>query len=198
MLIDSLAKLNHSSRKAIWAALIIIAVIAMYNRIVAPHTAYLKAEQQYGAVVAEIAKKNELVGNTVKVKKKKLNELRKHVDELQGTLFTPDKAKEFLSNLRATSEEAGCTVNSLNFIRNGAPATKAMAENKSGIAAEGAMLSVAGVYGNIVRLVAKLQERAARVWINSVRIEIHDDNSAQVRCDISITIYTVQNKEAAL
>ena len=197
MLIDSLAKLNRSSRKTISAALIIIAAIAIYNRIVAPHAAHLKAAQQYGSVVADIAKKKAVVSNTMKSKKERLHALRKHIDELQRTLFAPDKAKEFLGDLRAISEEAGCTVNSLNFTRDEARVTNGQAENTSGIAAEGATLSVAGVYGNIVRLVAKLQARTERVWIDLVRMESLDDNSAQVKCDIIVMIYTVQDKEAA-
>lgn len=197
MLIDSLAKLNRSSRSAISAALIIIAAIAMYNRIVAPHAAYLEAAQQYGSVIADIAKKNEVVSNTLKSKKKRLHILREHVDELQSTLFAPDRARAFLGDLRAISEEAGCTVNSLNFTRNEARVTDGQAENTSGIAAEGATLSVTGVYSNIIRLAARLQARTKRVWINSVRIKSLDDNSAQVKCDISITIHTVQDKEAA-
>ncbi|MHC4356872.1 MAG: hypothetical protein ACYS0H_29585, partial [Planctomycetota bacterium] len=59
MLINSLAKLSRSSRNAASASLILIAALAMYNWIVAPHTAYLVAAQQHEVVVATVARKNE-------------------------------------------------------------------------------------------------------------------------------------------
>ena len=47
MIIGNFAKLNRSTRDSVFAALIVIAAIAMYNWIVAPHVDYLFAAQQY-------------------------------------------------------------------------------------------------------------------------------------------------------
>jgi len=198
VLIDNLAKLNRSSRSAVFAALIIIAAIATYKRIVAPHVTYLFAAQQYESVLGNVVKKNKVIHNTVKVKKKKLEESREQFARLKSTLFTPNEAKEFLSDLEVTAKETDCAVYSLNF-----GASKPVPENKqnkdaSGISANRAMLVVIGVYDNIIRLVEKLQMRAQGVWIDSLKMETLDGDFTRLKCDMTITIYTIQDKETAL
>jgi len=198
MLIDNLAKFNRSSRNAVSAALLIIAAIAMYNWTVAPHTTYLFAAQRYESAIDNVAKESKAIGETVKIKKKKLQELRERFAEIQSTLFTPDKGKEFFSDLEVISEEAGCTVYSLNFVT-GKPVLKSeQSENPLGMVANSAMLSVVGIYGNIAKLVERLQARTQKVWIDSVRMEALGDDIAEVKCDMTITIYTIQDKEATL
>ena len=58
MLIDNLANLNRSTRNTIYAALAIIAVIAMYDWILAPHVTCLFAAQQYESVINKAVEKN--------------------------------------------------------------------------------------------------------------------------------------------
>ncbi len=198
MLIDNLAKLNRPSRIAVFAALIVIAAIATYKRIVAPHATYLFAAQQYESVLGNVVKKNKVIHNTVKVKKEKLEESREQFARLKSTLFTPNEAKEFLSDLEVTAKETDCAVSSLNF-----GASKPVPENKqnkdaSGISANSAMLGVIGVYDNIIRLVEKLQMRTQGVWIDSLKMETLDGDFTRLKCDMTITIYTIQDEETAL
>lgn len=198
MLIDNLAKLNRSSRSAVFAALIVIAAIATYKRIVAPHATYLFAAQQYESVLGNVVKKNKVIHNTVKVKKKKLEESREQFARLKSTLFTPNEAKKFLSDLEVTAKETNCAVYSLNF-----GASKPVPENKqnkdaSGISANRAMLVVIGVYDNIIRLMEKLQMRTQGVWIDSLKMKTLDGDFTRLKCDMTITIYTIQDKETAL
>jgi len=195
VLIDNFAKLNRPSRSAVFAALIIIAAIATYKRIVAPHVTYLFAAQQYESVLGNVVKKNKVIHNTVKVKKKKLEESREQFARLKSTLFTPNEAKEFLSDLEVTAKETNCAVSSLNF-----GASKPVLENKQnkGISANRATLVVIGVYDNIIRLVEKLQMRTQGVWIDSLKMETLDGDFTRLKCDMTITIYTIQDKEPAL
>jgi len=198
VLIDNLAKLNRSSRNAVFAGLVIIAAIAMFNRIAAPHLTCLFAAQQYESVLGNVVKKNKVIHNTIKVKKKKLEESREQFALLKSTLFTPNEAKKFLSDLEVTAKETNCVVNSLNF-----GAGEPVLENKqnkdaSGISANHAMLVVIGVYDNIIRLVEKLQMRTRGVWIDSLKMEALDGDFTRLKCDMTITIYTIQNKETAL
>ena len=198
MLIDNLAKLNRPSRSAVSAALIIIAAIAMYSWIVAPHTTYLSAAQQYDSVLGNVARKNEVIVNMVEVKKKKLEELREQFARLQSTLFTPSEAKEFLSDLEITAKETDCAVYSLNLSTSEPVLENKQNKDASGISANSAMLGVIGVYDNIIRLVEKLQMRTQGVWVDSLKMEALDGDSAQLKCDMTITIYTIQDKETAL
>ena len=138
MLIDNFAKLNRSSRSAIFAALIVIAAIPTYNRLVAPHVAYLFAAQQYDSVLSSIVKKNEVINNTVEFKKKELQQLREQSAQLQSTLLTPNEAKEFLSDLEAIAKETDCAVYSLNI-----SASKPVLENKQDKDASGIIINSA-------------------------------------------------------
>ncbi len=195
MVFGSLAKLNRTSRYAVFGALIIIATIAMYISTVAPHVRYLSAAQQYECVVGDIAKKKKTVSNTVKGRKKELQKLQEQCVQLEGTLFSPEKAKEFFSDLCPLSERAGCTVHLLRFPPSAAGPGGGQSKNLSGIVAKRAILSVAGVYGNIISLMERLQGRAQKVWIESLEIQSLNDGSTQLKCDITIVIYTIQNKE---
>lgn len=197
MLIDNFAKLNRPSRSAVFTALIIIAAMAMYSWIAAPHATYLFAAQRYESVLGNIVKKNEVINNTVKVKKKKLEELREQFARLKRTLFTPNEAKEFLSDLETIAKETDCTVYSLNFSTSEPVLGNKQDKDASGIAANSAMLGVIGVYGNIIRLVEKLQMRTRGVWIDSLKMEAVDGKSPRLKCDMTITIYTIQDKETA-
>lgn len=207
MLLDNLTKLSRPSRNALSAALVIIAAIAVYNWMVAPHANYLFAAQQYESVVDNVAKKNKILSNTVKVKEKKLQELRERYAQLRHTLFTSDEAQELLSGLRVICEKADCTVNSLNFVtskpnskRKPVPLEAAAGQVKgnSDVAANNAVLSVTGVYGNIVELIEIIQERTQGVWIDSIEMTALEEDSAKLKCDMAVTIYTIQDKDTTV
>lgn len=199
MLADNLAKLSRSSRNAVSASLILIAALAMYNWIVAPRTKYLLAARQYEYAMDNVVKKNKTIENKVQVKKKKLQELREQSAQLQRTLFTSDQAREFFSDLQAISEETGCIVYSVNLITNNPkPFQDRQLQDTAGIVTKSAVLSVVGVYKNITKLVKRLQSRTQKVWIDSVKIRALDNSSDLPRCDITITICALTDKEPAL
>ena len=198
MLIDDLAKLNRPKRNAFSAALVMIAAIAMYNWTVAPHTTYLFAVQRREAATDNILKESKVISDKVKIEKKKLQELRQQFAELQSILFTADKTKEFFSDLQPISEETGCIVYSLTFATGGPVLKGEESENALGIVTNSAMLSVVGIYGNVIKLVERIQARTQRVWIDPVRMEVLGDNPDQLKCDMTIVIYTIEDKEAAL
>lgn len=199
MLVDNLAKLSRSSINAISASMILIAALAMYNWIVAPRTNYLLAARRYEFVMNNVVKKSKTIDNRVKIKKKNLQELREHSAQLQSTLFTSDQAREFFSDLQAISEETGCIVYSVNLITNNPkPLRDGQLQDTAGIVTKSAVLSVVGVYKNITKLIKRLQSRTQKVWIDSVKIRALDNSSDLPRCDITITICALTDKEPAL
>lgn len=198
MLVNNLAKLSRSSRNAFSVSLIVIAALATYNWIAAPHTNYLFAAHRYESVIDEIIQKNKVIDSKVKVKKKKLQELQEQSVELLSTLFTPDKAREFFSDLQAISEETGCIVYSLNFIDSKPDTKSGQPKQTAGVVTKSAVLSVVGVYRNITSLIQRLQSRTQKVWIDSVRIRTLDRTLDRARCDITITICAIEIEEAAL
>ncbi|MBA7646183.1 hypothetical protein ES703_53945 [subsurface metagenome] len=198
MLVNDIAKLNRSSRNATSASLIVIAALAMYNWIVAPHATYLSAAQRYESVTDNVVKKNKAIGNRVKTKKMKLQELREQSAQLQSTLFTPDQAREFFSDLQAISEETGCIVYSVNLITSRPGPKGGQSKDTSGVVTKSAALSVIGVYRNITKLMGRLQARTQKVWIDSVKVRTLDYSLDRPRCDVTITICVITDKENAL
>lgn len=196
MVFDSLAKLNRTSRYAVFGTLIIIAAVATYGSILAPHVSYLSTAQHHERVVSDVAKKMESISNTIRGRKKELQKLQEQCVQLEGTLFSAEKAEEFFSDLRPLSEQVGCTISSLRFPPSAASSGDGQSKSPSGLVAKRAMLSVAGEYGNIISLMQRLQGRAQKVWIESLEIQSSNDGSNQLKCDITIVIYAIQNKGA--
>ena len=192
MLVKYLVKANRSTRHAVSASLIVIAILAMYNWLVAPHIAYLSVVHGYESVMTKLVNKNKIIGNQVKIKTKKLQELQEKSAQFQSTLFTPDKAREFFSDLQAISEQTGCMVHSINMIKNNP--NKKESENSSGIVTKSAVLSVVGLYKDIPRLIQRLQSRSQKVWIDSIKVLTVEYNSDRPRCDITITICEIQDE----
>ncbi|MHC4535673.1 MAG: hypothetical protein ACYS6K_17120 [Planctomycetota bacterium] len=196
MLIKHLLKVNPSTRYAVSASLVVIALLAMYNWLVAPHAAYLSVAQGYESVTANLVNKNRIISSQVKVKRKKLQNLQEKSTQLQSTLFTPDKAREFFSDLQAIAEQTGCMVQSLNMIQNNTREVES--ENISGIITKSAVLSVVGLYKDIPRLIQRLQARTQKVWIDSIKVMTVEYNSDRPRCDMTITICEIQDKGDSL
>ena len=192
MLVKQLVKLNHPTRHAASASLIIIALFAMYQWLVAPHIAYLSVVQGYESAMTTLVNKNNLIGSKVKIKRKKLQDLQEKSSQLQSTLFTSDKAREFFSDLQAISEQTGCIVQSLNMIKKNP--RELQTENTANIITKSASLSVVGLYKDIPRLIKRLQARTQKVWIDSIKVLTVEYNSDRPRCDITITICEIKDK----
>lgn len=191
MLVKHLVKANRSTRYAVSASLIVIAILAMYNWLVAPHIAYLSVVQGYESVITKLVNKNKIIDNQVKIKSKKLQELQEKSAKLQSTLFTSDKAREFFSDLQAISEQTDCMVYSLNMVKKN---SNEPSENTSGIVTKSAILSIVGLYKDIPRLIQRLQARPQKVWIDSIKVLTIEYNSDRPRCDITITICEIRDE----
>ncbi len=195
MLLENWTKSARSSKNVVLAALALIGVIAVYNWIVAPHANYLMAAQRYKSAIDVLAKKNEIISKNVIVKKKELEKLQDEFEQVHTSLFDPIGAKEFFSDIEVMAEDTNCIIHSLNVSQTG-PARKAdQSKASSYIAANHATLSVVGNYRNIVALMSKLQGRLEQVRIDSASIKLIGSNSNRLKCDITITVYIMQNKE---
>jgi hypothetical protein len=198
LLEDIATKLSSSSRNALSACLVIVAAIALYSWIVAPHVAHLQAVQRYEPTVDNIAHGNRAVSSSLAGKKKKLEQLREQSGQYRSMLFTPDKAAELFSDLQTIAEQSGCAVISVNFGAGGARPTA----RRSGVPARAtvhrATLSVVGTYDHIVGLLKRLQARTQKVWVDTFTMTTFNIDLALVRSDMSITVYTTEDEEAPL
>jgi len=198
MLIENFAKLSRSSRSLVSVCLIAITAIIMYRAVIAPHAAQVFAARRYDTFLDEVAGKKKAAAKAVITESKDLEKLRQQFTELQSTLFTTSKAKEFFSDLQAIAVQTDCAVYSLNFVTNKSVTKDKQIEDTLGIVAKSALLGVNGVYGNIIALLERLQGRTQKVWIDSLTMKTLGRNADQVKCEMTITIHTIPDKEITL
>jgi hypothetical protein len=153
------------------------------------------AAQRYESVTDALATKNEIISKDVIIKKKKLEELQDELERVYAGLFDPIRAKEFFSDIEVMAKDTSCIIHSLNVSQIGSTLKADQSKEGSYITANHATLSVVGNYGNIVALINKLQDRLEQVRINSLSIKSIGSNSNQLECDMTITVYVIQNKE---
>jgi len=195
MLSEKWTKSVRSSRSVVLTALVLIGAIAAYNWIVAPHKDYLLAAQRYDLVAGTLAKRSQIITSNVAAKEKQLEKLQGKFSHIHTSLFDPLGARKFFSQLQTVSEETGCIMYSLKFL----PANPAISAKrlKAGtyITANRAALSVIGDFGNILALMNKLQDRSEQVRIDAVNIKLIRKNAEQLKFDMTITIYVMQDEE---
>jgi hypothetical protein len=190
-LLNSYTKLTYSSKNAVLVVACCIAAIAFYNHFVAPHRNCLRAAQTYETLAGTLDRKNRIIAGYVKNKKKELQQLQHKSQLLDASLFDGVKAKQFFSGIQAAAEQTNCIVNSLKFPQD--RKRDSASRPSQAVEASRMTLSVTGGYRNIVALINKLQDRPERVWIDSLRIK--STASGLLRCNMTITIYVMPNKE---
>lgn len=173
----------------------LIGIIAVYNWIIAPHRNYLQAAQTYESTVANLARKNKIIGNQVTMKIKELKELQEKLKESRARLFDPVEAGEFFSNIQTKAEQVNCIVSSLTFSSARSVSKTARPETYGYITAQSATLSLLGGYENILALMHKLQDGPKQVCIDSVEINSNEQGSVQLECGMAVTIYVIHRKE---
>ncbi len=193
-MLNSYTKLTYSSKNAVLVAACCIAVIAFYDRFVAPHRNYLRAAQTYETFAG--AKTNRIIAGYVRNKKKELQQLQHKSQLIDKSLFDSVKAKQFFSGIQVAAEQTNCIVNSLKFPQDRKRDGTSRTLQGSYVEASRATLSVTGGYGNIVALINKLQDRPERVWIDSLRLK--SAAGGLLRCNMTITIYAIYDKEEPL
>jgi hypothetical protein len=198
MLIDNISRLNRSSQNSIFAAIFVIAAIAMYQWIFNPHVDYLYASQRYDSTLNKYLERNKAINLEIKTKTEKIQTLSKQLSEAMNLVFTPEEARVFFGNLQNTLANTGCTVHTMNLIGEKSKKGKKLPDDASEIMPNNATLSISGPYKSIIALIDKLQKHNPKIWIDSFQIEITDQNSGWLKCDMTITIFTVQDKEAGL
>jgi hypothetical protein len=190
MLYYNLSKLSSSKRNATSAALIVIAAFAMYNWMVTPQAAYLSSAKGYESAMDKILEQNKRITVQIENKRKQLQKLGENSNQLKSIMFTSDQAKEFFSDLQVISEQSGCSVHNINIV-----ADERDPENEQIVTTRSATLGIAGVYRDMVKLIERLQARTEKVWIDEIGVQIIEADSDKARCDLTITICQIKDKD---
>lgn len=195
MLMNTLTKSTRSSRIAFSAAIIIIVAAAAYNWMVAPHTRYLHAAQQYELMIGDMARKNKIMKANETTRKKEIEKLQAELAGVQSAVFTTYEARRFFSNIEAVCNEAGCLVYSINFLSGNLGGAQTPVESDSQIVENSAAVSFVGSYGNIISLLSKITDRPQKVIIPSLKIVAFGKKADPLECEMVVTIYTVRDRE---
>jgi len=184
-----------SKQNALAVTMLLICVIAMYNWFIAPHTQYLAAAQKYQEIMESAEKTSKIISSDLTLRQKKLNELTQQFELRKQAFFDIDQAKSFLSGLQSVAEKSGCLVSTLKL----SPAREVPVNNNNSIDVRQYQteISLLGNYGNIVKFLNTIQNRNAKVWINSIDVGMKHAESGYLGCDITFSIYTLKVKENA-
>lgn len=186
-LLQDFTKLNKTSRYSISAALTFLAILAVYNWAISPHTKYLAATQKYQKALDEKIKTNKIISNNLKSRAIKLEKLNNELESLKKIAFSEKDAKKFWSVLKQFTENAGCSFDSISIFKE-----KNQDEN-SAFVTESAALSITGNYNGITQIIKKITSYPKKTWIDSLQLQTVQQSSL-LQCDITITIYKI-NKE---
>lgn len=195
MMIDDLAKVNSLSRRTVFSVLIVIAGVATYNWMVAPHTTSLFATMNYEDALADVAEEKERLTAAIASQQKSLKSVQGQFANLQNLLFTSESAKKFFSDLQAIAREEGCALYSLDFQAGDRKSKRA--NRIADKLAQTVALGVIGEYGQIATLLERLQKRTQKVWIE-LEMEAVDDHTTKIKCLITITIYMFPGDDRTL
>jgi hypothetical protein len=198
MLIKDISKLNHTSQNSLFAAIFVIALAAMYQWIFNPHVKYLNAAQRYDSVLDKYMERNKALNNQIKIKTEQIETLSNQLSQAANTVFTPSEARNFFGSLQNSLEKTGCAINTLNLVGDKNKNKRKQSDESTGITANSASLNFSGPYKSIIGIIEKMQKHNPKVWIDSFNIEINDYNSSWLKCNMTITIFTVQDKEQGL
>ena len=193
MLLGNWTKTAYFSRNIVFAASVLIGMVAVYNWFIVPHTSYLGAAQRYESVASELAKTNRVIGRDVTVKKKELKELDEKLAKVRMKIFGPAEAAKFFDGIEGLAREMNCRVLSLKF--SGLSSDRKAPATNNGITVENVLLSVAGSYKDITKLMDRLQNREEQIWIDRVSIKSASGDISDLKCDMSVAICVTGDKE---
>ena len=195
MLKDKLIKSSQSSKIIISITIVAIVSMAAYNWIVAPLTTYLHASQLHETVMEDVQQRATRIESQLNIKQEELEKAENEMFNTQSRFFTTTRAKEFFLDLEPISVETSCDVQSFEFVTNKGK-RKGDVDNDYGVIVKSAEISFIGEYDNVIRFLKRLGGCPERFSINKISIEsTGDDRSVDLMCQMTVTIYTLQEKE---
>ena len=190
---DSVYRVIEKSGRAITVLLLLVGALGVRSWVVTPHLASLKASQQYKRVTDDRIEKSKAVNNQLQAKRTGLKKLAAEYASLSSMAFSSAGAEAFFNGLGTFCEESECVVASLRFV-NGPDQT--LEPGDMAVVAQAAVLTVHGHYSGVAALIAKLQARREKVWIDALQIGRLVSDSSRVACTITITIYVNLDEES--
>ena len=194
MTVDPLTKLR-SSAWALFAALVVIAGVAMYRWIVSPHMTYLMAVERYEPVVNQVIQEKRTLRDTLEARRQMLDQMKGQFEDLQHRLFSPEQAHTFFSDLERMARDCSCVIDEVTRLDTVGSGEKS--KDPVFIETLRAKLTIMGYYSGMVRFVQRLESHERKIWLDSLDMVVMQTQDSLLRCDLVITIYVFKDKEAA-
>lgn len=194
MRLHKLNELTASEHRVIIAALCIIGILAVHNWLVSPHVASLRAAQRYERATSMAVKESETIGRELQAKRQGLERLLAEQTVLAEGIFYPAEVEQFFNALEPLCAETQCTVNSFSHADKDNPIRRGVGDVNMPVLQKTATLTLQASYGNIVRLVERLQAYPRKVWIDKLKI-LSGTTASGTICHLEISIYVHRDKE---
>ena len=191
MILDYIKRIGWSKGNMIIAACVLIAMVALYNWFVMPHSRYLLAAEKYKNAAEEVEKTTRTISTEIQLSQRKLDEISQQFRQKKQEFFEVDDARSFLGGIQTRAENSGCFVDTLRF----SPAKEIVVKDNNSIDIQQYQvnLSVFGQYQNIVKLLDSLQNRKQKVWIDTINLHLKDQTTSLLVCDLSLSIYYIKS-----
>ncbi len=195
MLMEKIIKASPSVKIFVCVSTIVIVAFATYSWIVSPHISYLKAAERYERMTGTAGQKRINIKNNLDTRQQELNELKAEIDQIQGSFFTEEKAREFFSDLEPILVQSDCNIDTLAFLTPERIASQADGEHTSSVILNRAEVSFTGEYENIIKFLKKLSSYSRRVSIGNLLIQSDHFGQQRLTCYMTVTIYLIEDKE---
>jgi hypothetical protein len=182
-------ELGEQKREVLlFVALVAIGLVGVREWVIGPHVGALRAAERYQGSLVARAERSASVDSALRAAHTRLDALAAQHALLSERVFSPAQADEFLCALEAFCMETDCIMGAVNGIDD-------RQERGLAIEARTATMSLQGAYGNVIRLIEKLQSRPQRVVLESLRMAAARTDATRVECTLVITIYVKHDEE---
>jgi len=193
MSVEKIVHIERSHRRVLLIALSVIAVFALYQWILAPHTRQLLATQKYDSSLDAAIKKADFMSTVIGKKQTEVSELTKKAYSLRSQLFTQNEARRFSASVPSIASQSGCTVVSIGVL----PDVQHNAQNDTaGVTLRRAVVTITGGFNGVTAFLGALQNYERKIWIDSVKIDA--EGAGKLKCQVLLTIYCIERVENSL
>lgn len=172
----------------LFVSLVAVGLVGVREWVVGPHVGALRAAERYQCSLVAHTERSASVDSALRAARTRLDTLASQHALLSERVFSPAQADEFFGALEAFCMETDCIMGAVNAVDN-------RRERGFAIEAKTVAMSLQGAYGNVIRLIEKLQARPQRVVLESLRMAAARTDATRVECTLVITIYVKHDEE---
>lgn len=192
MQIKGLPKLGLTSRQGLVSALGLIAVLALYQWIVAPHVTYLRAVQRCEPVWAQVVQEQAAVQDRLASDTKALEELEARFDRVRSLLFSPDQVPLLTADLEALAARNGCALTHVDMGSDRPRRIAAVGRGSPDVDEVCVTVTITGEYDGLMAFLAEVQAYERRIEVRSLNLEPIGPQTTRLECRMDIGLYVIQ------